>query len=89
MFSPPVSPDGALIAYGRTDGQGASAKSKFVVQRLEGGAIVQGDRDACDLQLASARVDAGWARAHLRAQYDREYAERLHAAAGWRRRPCS
>jgi serine/threonine protein kinase/Tol biopolymer transport system component len=38
---PTVSPDGALVAYGRTDGQGASAKSKFVVQKLEGGAPVQ------------------------------------------------
>jgi Tol biopolymer transport system component len=38
---PTVSPDGALVAYCRTDGQGASAKSKFVVQRLEGGAPVQ------------------------------------------------
>ena len=27
---PVVSPDGALIVYGKTDGQGASAKSKFV-----------------------------------------------------------
>jgi Tol biopolymer transport system component len=32
-FSPVVSPDGKLIAYGRTDGQGASAKSKIVVQK--------------------------------------------------------
>jgi Tol biopolymer transport system component len=39
QFSPPVSPDGKLIVYGRTDGQGASAKSKIVVQRLEDGAI--------------------------------------------------
>jgi Tol biopolymer transport system component len=34
---PTVSPDATLIAYGKTDGQGASAKSKFVVQRLESG----------------------------------------------------
>ena len=40
-FSPPVSPDGKLIAYGKTEGQGASAKSKIVVQRLEDGAIVK------------------------------------------------
>jgi Tol biopolymer transport system component len=40
--SPPVvSPDGSLVAYVRTDGQGASAKSKFIVQKLEGGAPVQ------------------------------------------------
>jgi serine/threonine protein kinase/WD40 repeat protein len=36
-----ISPDGTLLAYGRTDGQGASAKSKFVIQKLEGGAPVQ------------------------------------------------
>jgi Tol biopolymer transport system component len=41
-FSPVASPDGKLIAYGRTDGQGASAKSKIVVQRLEDGAISKG-----------------------------------------------
>jgi eukaryotic-like serine/threonine-protein kinase len=39
-FDPPVSPDGRLIAYGRTVGQGASAKSKIVVQSLEDGAIL-------------------------------------------------
>ena len=36
-----VSPDGTLVAYGRTEGQGASAKSKFVIQKLEGGAPIQ------------------------------------------------
>ena len=41
LFAPPVSPDGKLIAYARTDGQGASAKSKLVVQRLEDGAITK------------------------------------------------
>ena len=41
VFDPTVSPDGTFIAYRRTDGQGASAKTKFVVQRLEGGALVQ------------------------------------------------
>jgi Tol biopolymer transport system component len=38
-FSPVVSPDGKLIAYGKTEGQGNSKKSKVVVQRLEDGAI--------------------------------------------------
>ncbi len=38
-FSPVASPDGKFIAYGTTNGQGASAKSKIVVQRLEDGAI--------------------------------------------------
>jgi Tol biopolymer transport system component len=40
-FSPVVSSDGKLIAYGTTDGQGASAKSKIVVQRLENDAIAK------------------------------------------------
>ena len=35
VYSSAVSPDGTFVAYGRTDGQGASAKSKFVVQRLD------------------------------------------------------
>jgi eukaryotic-like serine/threonine-protein kinase len=38
-FTPVVSPDGKLIAYGKTEGQGASTKSKIIVQRLEDGAI--------------------------------------------------
>jgi Tol biopolymer transport system component len=38
VTSPVVSPDGTLIAYGRFEGQGASSKSKFIVQKLEGGA---------------------------------------------------
>jgi Tol biopolymer transport system component len=41
VYDPAVSPDGTLAAYGRTEGQGASAKTKFVVQRLEGGAPIQ------------------------------------------------
>jgi serine/threonine protein kinase/Tol biopolymer transport system component len=40
-FDTVVSPDGTFVAYGRFDGQGASAKSKFVIQKLEGGATVQ------------------------------------------------
>ena len=40
-FAPSVSPDGKLIAYARTDGQGASAKTKIVLQKLEDGAIVK------------------------------------------------
>jgi serine/threonine protein kinase len=38
-FSPVVSPDGKLITYGKTEGQGASTTSKVVVLRLEDGAI--------------------------------------------------
>ncbi|MGO9127409.1 MAG: protein kinase domain-containing protein [Terriglobales bacterium] len=41
VFSPTVSPDGTFVAYGRTNGQGADAKSKLVVQKLEGGAPVR------------------------------------------------
>ncbi len=41
VFDPIVSPDSTLLAYGRIDGQGASAKSKIVLQKLEGGAPVQ------------------------------------------------
>jgi Tol biopolymer transport system component len=41
VFDPVVSPNGAFVAYGRIDGQGASAKSKFIVQKLEGGASIQ------------------------------------------------
>jgi eukaryotic-like serine/threonine-protein kinase len=53
---PVVSPDGALVAYWRIDGQGASAKSKIVVQKLEGGAPVQ------EIELPSARnwFGLGW-----------------------------
>jgi serine/threonine protein kinase/Tol biopolymer transport system component len=37
VYFPVVSPDGTLVAYGRSEGQGGNSKSKFVVQRLEGG----------------------------------------------------
>jgi serine/threonine protein kinase/Tol biopolymer transport system component len=40
-FSPVVSPDGKLIAYGKTTGQGTQAKSKIVVQRLDDRSIAQ------------------------------------------------
>jgi Tol biopolymer transport system component len=38
-FSPVVSPNGKLITYGKTEGQGAGTKSKIIVQRLDDGAI--------------------------------------------------
>jgi Tol biopolymer transport system component/DNA-binding winged helix-turn-helix (wHTH) protein len=41
VFSPVVSPDGALVAYGRVQGQGAGQKRVWVVQKLEGGALVR------------------------------------------------
>ena len=39
--SPTLSPDGKLFAYGRTEGQGARAKSRIIIQRLDNGAIAQ------------------------------------------------
>jgi eukaryotic-like serine/threonine-protein kinase len=41
QFSPLVSPDGRLLAYGKTEGQGATAKSKIVLQRLQDGTIAK------------------------------------------------
>ena len=38
-FSPVVSPNGKLITYGKTEGQGAGTKSMIIVQRLDDGAI--------------------------------------------------
>lgn len=40
-FSPILSPDGKLIAYGKTEGHGTSAKSKIVVQRLDDSSIAK------------------------------------------------
>jgi Tol biopolymer transport system component len=56
-YQPAVSPDGALVAYVRYEGQGASAKSKFVVQRLEGGAPLQ-ELEAPSIDSESVRL--GW-----------------------------
>jgi eukaryotic-like serine/threonine-protein kinase len=41
VFQPAVSPDGTFVAYVKVEGQGASAKSKFIVQKLEGGTVVR------------------------------------------------
>ena len=38
---PALSPDGKLFTYARTEGQGAAAKSKIVVRKLDDGAVVQ------------------------------------------------
>jgi serine/threonine protein kinase/Tol biopolymer transport system component len=38
-FSPPVSPDGRSIAYGKIEGQGPSSRWKLIVQRLDDGTI--------------------------------------------------
>jgi serine/threonine protein kinase/Tol biopolymer transport system component len=35
QFSPLVSPDGTLIVYGKTEGQGAAARLRVIVQRLD------------------------------------------------------
>ena len=40
-FSPIISPDGKLIAYGKTQGQGTSAKSTIVLQRLDDGSTAK------------------------------------------------
>jgi len=53
--SPPaVSPDGTSVVYVRTEGQGAGAKSKYVVQKLEGGAAVQ------EIDAPGSLSNLGW-----------------------------
>jgi Tol biopolymer transport system component len=54
VFSPSVSPDGTLLAYGKIQGQGASAKSKFILQKLDGGAPVQ------EIDASSDTGNLGW-----------------------------
>jgi Tol biopolymer transport system component len=56
VLEPAVSPDGQLVAYVRIDGQGASAKSKFVLQKLEGGPSVQ----EIEIPSAFTRLYLGW-----------------------------
>jgi serine/threonine protein kinase/Tol biopolymer transport system component len=53
---PVVSPDGQTVAYIRIDGQGASSKSKFVLQKLDGGP------PAKEIEVPSAftRMYLGW-----------------------------
>jgi len=53
-FDPKVSPDGKLIAYGRSEGQGASVKTRMVVQRLEDAAIVK------EIKLLGMSGKLGW-----------------------------
>ncbi len=55
-FSPPVSPDGQLIAYSKTEGQGATAKSRVIVQKLENGKILK----EIDLPAAYDWDRLGW-----------------------------
>ncbi|HEY4960398.1 MAG TPA: hypothetical protein VII29_06045, partial [Terriglobales bacterium] len=56
VFGPVVSPDGTSVAYSRTDGQGSNAKSKFIVQRLEGGSLLH----EIELPLAYNALSLGW-----------------------------
>jgi Tol biopolymer transport system component len=41
VFGPAVSPDGHSVAYYAHDGEGASQRSKFVIQSIDGGAPVK------------------------------------------------
>jgi len=56
VFMPAVSPDGSSVAYVKVEGEGANRKTKFVIQKIEGGGPVR-EIDA----PASARQLAGWA----------------------------
>src|SRR5271166_2757371 len=56
VSGPVVSPDGTSVAYNRTDGQGANAKSKFIVQQLEGGSPLH----EIELPLAYNAWELGW-----------------------------
>jgi len=49
-----VSPDGSLVTYKKIEGQGAGAKSKFMVQKLEGGAPLE------ELDAPADSTDLGW-----------------------------
>jgi Tol biopolymer transport system component len=54
VFNPPVSPDGKLIAYAKIEGQGASAKSKIVIQSTDGGTPLQ------QIELPADFQQLGW-----------------------------
>jgi Tol biopolymer transport system component/predicted Ser/Thr protein kinase len=57
LTAPIVSPDGTRIVYAKIEGHGAATKSKFVVQKLEGGAPVQ----EVDLPPTYTWRKLGWA----------------------------
>jgi serine/threonine protein kinase/Tol biopolymer transport system component len=54
-YEPALSPDGALMAYFKYEGQGATRRQKFVVQKLEGGAPVQ------EFEAPPDSKELGWA----------------------------
>jgi Tol biopolymer transport system component len=54
VFGQAISADGTMVAYGRSEGQGASVKSKFIVQKLEGGATLH------EIDAPAAYVQLGW-----------------------------
>ncbi len=41
QFNPPLSPDGKLFAYGKTEGQGPNTRLEIVIQSLDDGKILQ------------------------------------------------
>lgn len=56
-FSPPVSPDGQNIAYGKAEGQGQTTRWKIIIQRLDTGVIVK----SLDPQPQYEWSKLGWA----------------------------
>ncbi len=59
-FSPPISPDGQKIAYGKTEGQGPSARSKILIQRLDNGKITEEIKLATQYEWQKLAWTPGW-----------------------------
>jgi len=57
LGAPSVSPDGVSVAYTKYEGQGASAKTKIIIQKLDGGTPVK----EIDVPSAYNLADLGWA----------------------------
>jgi len=53
---PSVSPDGASVAYIRYEGQGAGAKAKIIIQKLDGGTSVK----EIDVPSSYSMFNLGW-----------------------------
>jgi Tol biopolymer transport system component len=49
-----ISPDGTRMAYRKTEGQGVNAKTRYVVQKLEGGPPLQ------EIEAPASAVHLGW-----------------------------